>query len=258
MKISVIIPMYNSKNTILQSLESVKIQTYPVFETIVINDGSTDNSADIVKNYIKLNPSQNIIFIDKKNGGVSSARNAGLKKATGDFIALLDSDDEWFPLKTEKQIKLFTENTLTSFIGGLIFEKPKSQQNNVIDIPLKKLVFKNYFQPSTVMFKREILNTVGYFDETQKYAEEGNYFMRIASKFNCKLLLEQVVLYDQGKHGFGQSGLSANLKEMQKGEVRNLKFAVRNGYVSQFKFCIAIVFSYLKYLRRILIVKFKR
>ncbi|MEH7440146.1 glycosyltransferase family A protein, partial [Neobacillus drentensis] len=94
--ISVVIPMYNSKDTIERALDSIKNQTafHEIGEIIVVNDGSKDNSLEIVKRYSESNKSMQIKIIDKENGGVSTARNAGLKMAQGEYIALLDSDDE--------------------------------------------------------------------------------------------------------------------------------------------------------------------
>jgi glycosyltransferase involved in cell wall biosynthesis len=188
---------------------------------------------------------------------VSSARNKGLLLAKGEYIALLDSDDQWIPEKIEKQIKIFSSDNSISFIGGLIFQ-PVHLKQAYSEITLSKLIFKNYFQPSTVMFKKEVFESVGFFDETQKYAEEGNYFMRVAKLFKCILLNEQLVLYGQGKFGFGVSGLSANLREMEIGELKNLKFAYKQNYISLFTFLFAVAYSILKYFRRILIVKFKK
>ncbi len=250
--------MYNAEKTILRCLNSVLNQTYKSeMEIIVVNDGSTDNSSRIVEQILSDNKSKiEIQLINKSNGGVSSARNAGLALAKGHYIALLDSDDEWLADKLEKQINVFILDTEISFTGGLI-DNPINVKKEIIEISLSKLIFKNYFQPSTVMFKKEVLDKVGFFDESQKYAEEGNYFMRIARLFKCVLLNEQLVNYGQGKVGFGVSGLSANLKEMEKGELRNLKFAYQQNYISFFTYIIAINFSILKYIRRILIVKFR-
>lgn len=256
--VSVIIPMYNAENTIATCINSVLNQTYKgEIEIIIINDGSKDNSKLIVEELIN-NKLKNIDIklINKNNGGVSTARNAGLALAKGKHIALLDSDDEWLSEKLEKQLKVFSDDRGISFIGGLIY-KPTIIKQEIIEIPVSKLIFKNYFQPSTVMFKKEVVDKVGFFDESQKYAEEGNYFMRIAKLFKCVLLNEQLVNYGQGKVGFGVSGLSANLKEMEKGELRNLKFAYQQNYISFFTYFIAINFSILKYIRRILIVKFR-
>ena len=256
--VSVIIPMYNAENTIATCINSVLNQTYKgEIEIIIINDGSKDNSKLIVEELINNNLKNiNIKLINKNNGGVSTARNAGLALAKGKYIALLDSDDEWLSEKLEKQLKVFSDDRGISFIGGLIY-KPTIIKQEIIEITVSKLIFKNYFQPSTVMFKKEVVDKVGFFDESQKYAEEGNYFMRIANLFNCVLLNEQLVNYGQGKVGFGVSGLSANLKEMEKGELRNLKFAYLQNYISFFTYFIAINFSILKYIRRILIVKFR-
>jgi glycosyltransferase involved in cell wall biosynthesis len=256
--ISVIIPMYNAEATIETCIVSVLNQTCKEkIEIIVVNDGSKDNSQRIVEEIIKNNSSVIAIeLINKENGGVSSARNKGLALAKGDYIALLDSDDEWLHHKIEKQLDVFFQNCEIGFVGGLI-NKPTTDVPKIVTIPLSKLIFKNYFQPSTVMFKKEVIDTVGFFDETQKYAEEGNYFMRIANNYTCVLLNEQLILYGQGKVGFGVSGLSANLKEMEKGELRNLSFAYQHNYISLFTYSVAVSYSILKYFRRILIVKFR-
>ena len=257
MKISVIIPVYNASKTIERTLDSVINQTIKPFEIILINDGSKDNSLKIIENYTKLNPANNFIIISKINGGVSSARNAGLKIASGDFIALLDSDDEWFLDKSEKQLEVFKDNLEIGFLGGLIFKPKNSDKAKLREITLSNLIFKNYFQPSTVMFRKEVVDKIGLFDESQRYAEEGNYFMRVAKEFNCFLLNKQIVIYDQGKSSFGKSGLSANLKEMEKGELKNLKFAYRQGYISFCKYFFAVIFSILKYIKRILVVNLR-
>lgn len=256
--ISVIIPMYNAEDTIETCIVSVLNQTYKgTIEIIVVNDGSKDNSQRIVEEIIKNNSSMIAIqLINKGNGGVSSARNKGLALARGEFIALLDSDDEWLNYKIEKQLDVFFQNSESGFVGGLI-NKPTTAAPKIVTIPLSKLIFKNYFQPSTVMFKKEVIQKVGFFDETQKYAEEGNYFMRIANNYTCILLNEQLILYGQGKIGFGVSGLSANLLEMEKGELKNISFAYQNNYISFFTYLVAVLYSIIKYFRRILIVKFR-
>lgn len=250
--------MYNAENTIATCINSVLNQTYNgKIEILVINDGSDDNSKTIVEEIIHYNHSGfEINLVNKENGGVSSARNRGLALAKGKYIAFLDSDDQWLPIKLERQLEILLLDNKIGLIGGLI-NKPLAHKNAIIEIPLSKLIFKNYFQPSTVIIKKEVFDSVGFFDESQKYAEEGNYFIRIAKMYKCVLLNEQLVNYGQGKGGFGVSGLSANLIEMEKGELKNLSFAFRNNYISFFTYLIAIIYSILKYIRRILIVKFR-
>lgn len=262
--ISVIIPMYNASRTIERCLNSVAGQTYKgIYEIIVINDGSKDDSLLIVEAFIKKHKSSNIKIIDKENGGVSSARNAGMKISQGNFIAFLDSDDEWLPKKLSKQFEVFENDPDVALVGTTINDMPfkrffLKKISEVTEITLKNLLFKNFFQPSTVLLKRELLNTVGFFNEKQRYAEDGNYFMRIAFKHKCVLLNDSLLNFGDGKRGFGSSGLSANIKEMEKGELKNLIYAHRNLNVNFLLFGIAVVFSVLKYIRRIIIVQIEK
>lgn len=259
-KISVVIPMYNSEKTIERALDSVVNQTYNGYlEIIVVNDGSKDNSQQIVEQFIANNPNRDIKLINQQNGGVSKARNTGLKNATGEIIALLDSDDAWFEDKLQIQMNILKSNNLIDFLGASFegFGLKNREEEELLKIEFKDLLYKNYFQPSTIIFKSEIINKIGYFDENQRYAEEGNYFMRIAKQFNCYFLNKNLIAFGDGKAGFGESGLSANLKEMEKGELKNLKFVYKQGWINVFTYLFVVCFSLLKYIRRILIVKFR-
>ena len=109
MRISVIIPTYNRRETLSRALDSVYSQSHPADEVIVVDDGSTDGSGELVKRRYP-----QCRLLSQPNSGVSSARNLGLTAATADWIALLDSDDAWHPEKLEKQIKLFMKNPANS------------------------------------------------------------------------------------------------------------------------------------------------
>ena len=116
--ISIIIPVYNSQKTIIKSLESITNQLGSYnFEIIIINDGSTDASEDLINNFISENESLLIKYYYKKNGGVSSSRNIGLKNAQGEFIAFLDSDDAWEESKIKTQLTVFAENSEIDFLA---------------------------------------------------------------------------------------------------------------------------------------------
>ena len=226
--ISVIIPVYNAEKSIEKSLISIKNQTWEgVFEIILVNDGSSDRSKTIIENYQQNHQDQNIILINQENRGVSKARNAAMKIAQGDYIALLDSDDEWLPEKTEKQMK-FLENQNIDFISSLwnneniTFPYKLQPANKLVRITLKKLLFKITGQTSTAIFKRKIFENTGFFDENQNYSEDANYWMRISEKNQMYLLPEKLVIAGNGKKSFGFSGLSANLKEMEKGIQKNI------------------------------------
>lgn len=262
--ISVIIPMYNAEKTIIASLNSVINQSYKEnIEIIVVNDGSKDNGQKVVEQFVINNPTYQITLINKENGGVSKARNTGMKLAKGDWIALLDSDDEWLLNKLEKQIEVLDQNPEIDFLGtnrnDEVFNTFLCKKMYLITkISPKLLLVKNFFPTPTVIFKRIILTDIGFFDENQKYAEEGNYFIRIAQKYNSFLLNESLVITGGGKDHFGHSGLSGNLKEMEKGELKNLNDALNLKIINIFEFVILVFYSILKYIRRLVIVKLRK
>ncbi|OTG66883.1 benzoate transporter [Acinetobacter sp. ANC 4470] len=262
--ISVVIPMYNSTKTIVKALDSIKNQSYKGgYQIIVVNDGSKDDSYEVVGDYLLKNPNLNIKLVDQVNGGVSKARNVGLKLADGDFVAFLDSDDEWLSDKIEKQLLVFEKNpdidVLATNRNNEYFETFLGHKfTNVTKISSRLLLLKNFLSPPTVMMRNSVVSEVGFFDEGQKYAEEGNYWIRVCDKSNCYLLNESLVVTGGGKPSFGHSGLSANLWEMEKGELKNITLALRMKIINIFEFSFLCMFSLLKYIRRLLIVGMRK
>lgn len=193
MKISVIIPAYNVQEYIRRSIESVLCQEIKPFEVIVIDDGSTDNTAKIIKEY------PNIIYYYKENGGEPTARNLGIQKAKGDWIAWLDSDDEWLPNHLENFKKVLIKSPFLKWYGapinsfnssnGKIIEKyHKSKKNKLID----NSYFKDYmsaippyafFSSDTFVIKKSVFDKVGYFDELKKVGCDLDMWFRIALQF---------------------------------------------------------------------------
>lgn len=228
--VSVIIPMFNAERSIIQTLDSVREQTYTgLFEILVINDGSTDNSVALVESYKQQFERMDIQLIHQSNQGVSIARNNGLVIAKGTYIALLDADDEWLVDKTKNQIKVIESNeTEVDLLGTLRNGKPlllpyKLNNKNLAEVTLKKLLIRNELQPSTVLFKRKVLENTGYFNPKQSHAEDVDYWMRATLHNKLYILGEDLLLADGGKRSFGSSGLSANLKAMSKGYLNNIK-----------------------------------
>lgn len=257
--ISVVIPMYNAELFILNALESVKKQTFLTerFEIIIVNDGSTDKSREVVENYILQNSTFNIHLINQENGGVSKARNTGLKLAKGNYIALLDADDEWYPKKIERQISFLESKEFEiDFLGCRrknheILYPYKVGENNLATLSFRDLMFRNETQPSTVIFKRKVLDNSGYFDDNQRYAEDLNYWLKVSEHNKMSILNEELVLAGAGKRTFGVSGLSANLKEMEKGFQKNLKEVLRTKRINCAEYVGYYLFYKLKYLVRI-------
>ena len=164
MKISVIIPTYNRQNLVQRAIKSALSQTLKPHEIIVIDDGSTDDTINILKSYP-------IKVLTQKNQGVSSARNLGIKNSSGDVIAFLDSDDEWFVTKLEEQVKLHKQGykfTHTQEIwrrdGKTINQKKHHKKPNG-DCFYENISFCK-IAPSTVMIDKKLFEKIGCFMKT--------------------------------------------------------------------------------------------
>lgn len=262
--VSVVIPMYNAQQTILPTLDSVIQQTVLPQEVIVVDDGSTDRSYQLVQDYITTytGPIQFILH-QQANSGVSKARNEGMKRAQADFIALLDADDRWQPEKLSRQLEVLKADPNIDFLGSnrngehwqqWLFKKFK----HLTPISARLLLYKTFFVTPTVIFKRSVLVQTGYFDESQRYAEEGNYWIRVCHEHHCVLLNESLVITGDGKPNFGFSGLSSNLKEMEKGELKNMRLGYKLGVIGLFEYLFLVIYSLIKYIRRIVIVKLRK
>lgn len=263
MEISIIIPVYNAEDSIFATLESVRKQTYQDFEIIIINDGSKDSSEIIINKYIETNTTLEIKFVSQVNQGVSKSRNVGMKMAKGNWIALLDSDDEWLPNKLERQIQILKENPIIDFLGsnrnGEYFEKFFNLKfEKLTKISAKNLLYKMFFITPTVIFKKDILDDIGCFDERRKYAEDAYYFIKIAQRKSCYLLNESLVITSGGKAYFGEKGLSSNLWSMQRGEILNIQYALKSSIINILEYCFLFSFLMLKYFRRVWLVKIKK
>ena len=263
--ISVIIPLFNGEKTIVAALDSVQDQTYGFenLEIIVVNDGSTDLSKHKTENYIDQNPKLNIKFISQENLGVSAARNAGLKIAKGKYIALLDADDVWYPEKTTRQLQIFENNIAIDFLScrrkdHMLKYPYKVEKSNLAKITFRKLLFRNETQPSTVIFKRNILNKIGSFDDDQRYAEDHNFWLKVSQYFTMYILNEELVIAGGGKRSFGVSGLSADLQKMEDGFQKNLIDMLREKRISTVQYWMLYVFYKSKYVFRLYRNKFLR
>ena len=255
LSISVVIPMYNAAKTIERALNSIKDQTFKCYyQIIVVNDGSKDNSQEIVEKYIADHPELNITLINQLNGGVSKARNTGLKHASGNFIALLDSDDYWLKNKIDIQVKYFSlgYDFVCALRNNDIISFPYKIENNIADISLRKLLFKVVGQTSTALFKKEILDNVGLFDENQKYSEDANLWMRISLKYKMIIINEKLVATD---NDYGKNGLSSNIAGMEKGVRKNINEMRQKHRINLFEYYFFSLFSELKYIRRKLLRK---
>ena len=261
-EITVVIPMYNSESTIIGVLNSICSQTQKEYlkEIIGVNDGSRDGSSQMVEKYAQ-NSNVPIVVINKENGGVSSARNVGMKKASGSWIAFCDADDVWCADKIEKQVEIINSYKV-DLLGGNYSDVPIRLLFKTIDsihkVTIKELCIKMFPYTSTIIMRKNILTEIGGFDENQKYAEDGNFFMKIAAKYNYYYSPAKMICYGGGKRGFGVSGLSANLKGMHEGNLKNLREVYDAKFISFQYYVLMRIFYELKYIRRRVIVKLEK
>ena len=199
--ISVVIPTYNRRQTIGRSIDSVLNQTLFPSEIIVVDDGSTDGTCD----YIQSNfPS--IKLLHQPNKGVSAARNKGIRYADTNWIALLDSDDEWFPQKLEKQVMTLSQSPDIKFChteeiwirNGVRVNQMKKHQKYGGHIFYKCLDMCR-ISPSSVLFHQSILDDVGYFDKDLKVCEDYDLWLRITAKFPV-LYIDESLIKKYGGH----------------------------------------------------------
>jgi glycosyltransferase involved in cell wall biosynthesis len=184
--VSVIMPAYNARRFIDDALKSALNQTLTDVEIIVVDDGSKDDTAEHVRrNYPQ------VLCFTKTNGGASSARNYGMEKSTGEFIAFLDADDAWHPEKLEAQVALMRAYPDAQLCRTGLSEDPISPNTSILGrtpgaVPPHQLTktfaesfFNPFFATSAVMIKRSAYERVGNFDTRLKVSEDVDYYLRV-------------------------------------------------------------------------------
>lgn len=186
--ISVIIPVYNGKQYLTEAVESIFQQNYDPLEIIIVDDGSTDGTADLKNSFGK-----KVKYIYQENSGPAAARNKGISLANGEYIAFLDSDDLWPSGKLETQINQMIHNPDIEIILGhtKTFDseltdanKIKVEQDSVISIQL-----------GSALFRKSVFEKVGPFDEELHYSEDHDWFFRAREKGIPILVSEEITLY---------------------------------------------------------------
>jgi len=175
-KISVVIPVHNGAHFLPRSIESVLAQTLEPAEVIVVDDGSTDDTAAVA---IELGAK---LVCLRRNCGISAARNTGIRNALGDWVALLDCDDAWAPEKLERQAACIRPDTVLVYTGVRICDdKGIRDESRAIDPVLagKTLRYRNPITPSTVILKREAVLQAGGFREDLRGCEDWELWVRL-------------------------------------------------------------------------------
>ncbi|MBU0625181.1 glycosyltransferase family 2 protein [Patescibacteria group bacterium] len=200
--VTVVIPVYNRPIFIRRAIDSVIAQTYKNWELIIVDDCSTDNTVEVIRSYLNKNERISLICLEK-NRGVSNARNIGIEKASGEYIAFLDSDDEWFPDKLTKQVRLFQQDKTeqVGFVGCnriiLVTKTGQEHRSRLIlqDNTLRMFLSRCFVVPSGVVVKKKVFTKVGLFDINLDYSEDWDMWIRIAEKFSFALIDEPLFKY---------------------------------------------------------------
>jgi glycosyltransferase involved in cell wall biosynthesis len=189
--VSIIIPTYDRGWILKEAIDSVLAQDFNDFELIVVDDGSTDNTRDILKNYDE----NRIMVIRQENRGVSAARNKGISEASGSLIALLDSDDLWLPKKLSVQVAFFETHpdalicqTEEIWIRNGVRVNPKKRHKKPSGLIFKPSLLLCLVSPSAVMIRLELFEMVGKFDESLPACEDYDLWLRISYKYPIYLI----------------------------------------------------------------------
>lgn len=187
--VSVVVPVYNSRVSVGETISSLLRQTWPNLEIIVVNDGSPDNAMDVVDVYTKMEiPGRKIIAVSKENGGVASARNLGLELYTGDWVLFLDSDDAYLPGAITRMMAereklgegnwLVVPQSVEVTGGGLDTTRPMYREPMPAPHKQREVILQYNFGAFTSLFPRRFFEEVGVFDETMAFVEDWEFWIR--------------------------------------------------------------------------------
>ncbi len=253
---SVIVPCFNSEKTILRALESIKIQSFSDYEVIVVDDGSIDLTKKFVEEFCNEN-NFTYKYIYQNNSGPSVARNNAVKNSSGDFLAFLDADDEWhkdkLKIQHEKLLELNSRFLSVNFIYDNFESLDKKYKISKYDF--KSFLFSNKTSTPCTVVSKDLFNQVGGFPESQRYSEDYNLWLKIS--YIESLYKIQLPLVKLHKHSYGQTGLSANLIQMEKYELNNYLELFKNKKINSFYLAFFGSVSVIKFIRRLVLVMFR-
>jgi len=235
--ISVIIPTYNRGWIIKEAIDSVLSQDYRDFELIIVDDGSTDNTLEILNAY-----QDDITVLRQNNHGVSAARNWGITAASGRFIAFLDSDDLWLPQKLFRQVEFFNKNpdaqicqTEETWIRKGVRVNPKKRHKKLWGMIFEQSLALCLVSPSAVMIRRSLFDEVGVFDEKLPVCEDYDLWLRISCRFPVYLVDTPLII----KRGGHDDQLSAS-SGLDKFRIKSLKKIIENDLLSKTQYREAV------------------
>jgi len=217
--VSILIPAYNVENYVGRAIESALNQTYKNIEVIIVDDGSIDKTAEVVKKYLG---DKRVRYIYQENKKLAGARNTGMRNAKGEYFAMLDADDIFLPNKVEEQVKYFESHPDCDFCYSNLWLFNENNSDILIEIKYKfysgkevfeQLLKRSFINTLTVMIKRSVVERFGYLDEKYTHAEDLEYFLRLAYMgANFCFLDKKLAKFCVRQNGPHQSGFEGDLK----------------------------------------------
>ena len=199
--VSVVVPTFNRVDFVLKAIKSVSNQTFQPLEIILVDNNSEDNTLEMVAKYFK---AVKIIF--QKKQGVSASRNFGIREASGNWVAFLDSDDQWHKRKLEEQVKSITKDTLFSELSHTdeIWYRNKVFLNQR-EIHKKRggFIFEHCLplcciSPSSVLVKKKVFDDIGFFDESLDVCEDYDFWLRYCCKYPVNFVDQKLTIKNGG------------------------------------------------------------
>ncbi|MBM4328137.1 MAG: glycosyltransferase [Deltaproteobacteria bacterium] len=204
--VSAIIPTHNRASVLERAIGSVFAQTFQDYELIVVDDGSTDSTQDLLAGY-----QGRLVALRQENRGAAAARNLGVRHAGGELVSFLDSDDEWLPEKLRRQIDLFRagDDTFVCHTDEIWHRDGKNVSQKVKHAKQGGRFFERALElclisPSSVIISRALLDRVGWFDESLPAAEDYDLWLRLTAFYPVHFVAEPLVI----KHGGHEDQLS--------------------------------------------------
>jgi len=226
--VSVILPTYNRGWIVEQAIDSVLGQDFKDFELIVVDDGSTDDTGQILEAY-----GEDLTVIRQSNRGVSAARNRGISAAVGRLVAFLDSDDLWLPGKLTRQVEFFEAHpaavinqTEEIWIRDGVRVNPRTRHHKSSGMIFKRSLALCLVSPSAVMIRRSLFDDVGLFDENLPACEDYDLWLRISWRHPVHLI-ETPLIVKRGGHGDQLSKAPG----LDKFRIQALKKMIESGHL---------------------------
>jgi len=215
MLVSVIIPVYNSELYLEESIRSVLAQTYQPLEILIINDGSTDGSESVTMKF-----AQQTIYLYQSNQGAAAARNRGIKKSSGKFLAFLDADDLWESDKIAKQIDILEQEANLDMVFGNVFQFISEDTKSVSRARLDEAdqILPGYV-PGTILIRKKAFLKVGLFSTAWKVGEFIDWYLKAMETGLNPVMLPDIVM----RRRIHSSNLGIRLKDMGNDYVKIVK-----------------------------------